>query len=181
VGGSGPVVASRLLWREALRAQVEATAAEHESARARRDGTTLRTSEAVRPTACLVGRSRGSAAIGWGDSNSTATVSSTGGQGPLGRGTCGLAERWVTALARCCLWFAGRLRTQHGPTRIPCPLGRGTPPALRSSAPRTASRTNTRCLHGRCGASTGRLERPMLAWRTVPYGPRDSRSRDHRE
>jgi hypothetical protein len=38
------------------------------------------------------------------------------GQRAVGPATCGLDERLVTALVRCCPSFARRLRTQHGPT-----------------------------------------------------------------
>jgi hypothetical protein len=55
------------------------------------------------------------AAAGWGDSNSTAPVSSVRGQGAIGLATWGFTEPPVTARARCCPRFAVRLRTQRGP------------------------------------------------------------------
>jgi hypothetical protein len=45
--------------------------------------------------------------------------------------TCGSDNRLVFAPARCCPWFTGRLRTQHGPTGLP-PLWSRT---LRRSGP----------------------------------------------
>jgi hypothetical protein len=52
----------------------------------------------------------------WGNSNSTSPVSSIRGQKAVGQVTCGFANRLVSARARCCPRFTGRLRTQHGPT-----------------------------------------------------------------
>jgi hypothetical protein len=51
----------------------------------------------------------------WGDSNSTSPISSIRGQDAIGSLTCGMPERLVTAPARCCPWFARRVRTQRGP------------------------------------------------------------------
>jgi hypothetical protein len=51
----------------------------------------------------------------WGDSNSTTPVSPAPGQGAVGGATSSFAERPVSAPARCCPPFTGRLRTQYGP------------------------------------------------------------------
>jgi hypothetical protein len=84
----------------------------------------------------------------WGDSNSTALVSSTRGQGPVGPATCWFSERLVTTPARCCPWFPPRLRTQHGPT----PGFRPRRVADASGAPvlRDRGRSAGRARQGRC-------------------------------
>jgi len=66
------------------------------------------------------------------DSNSTAAVSYARGQEPVGSTTCGFGDQSVTARARCCPWFARRLRTQRGPAVVAVPSGRGR---LRRSGP----------------------------------------------
>jgi hypothetical protein len=79
----------------------------------------------------LMAGARRAWAAGWGDSNSTSPVSPARGQTTVGRAICGFAERPVSAAARCCPWFTGRLRTQHGP-RGSRPVWSRTPPTLRS-------------------------------------------------
>ena len=67
-----------------------------------------------------------------GDSNSTSPVFSARGQRAIGIAACRFDERSVTALVHRCPWFANRLRTQHGPSGVPVPSGRGR---LRRSGP----------------------------------------------
>jgi hypothetical protein len=73
----------------------------------------------------FVGKSRRAHGSRWGDWNSTAPVSPARGQKAIGRATCGFDERPVTTPARCYPRFAFRLRTQHGPRRVPVLSGRG--------------------------------------------------------
>jgi hypothetical protein len=52
--------------------------------------------------------------------------------GTVDRATCGSVEGTVSAPARCCPRFTGRLRSRHGPSGVPVPSGRGR---LRRSGP----------------------------------------------
>jgi hypothetical protein len=101
-------------------------------------------------------------AAGWGDSNSTAPVSSSRGQKGLGAVTCGSDNRSVSAPDRCCPWFTSRLRTQHGPTGLPVPPGRGRLQALRSSA--TRDRSAGRAWQGPMQASSDQYPRNGHLW-----------------
>jgi hypothetical protein len=97
-------------------------------------------------TNCLVGkRPEASRQLGWGDSNSATAVSSSRGQEAVGQVTCGFADRLVSARARCCPRFTGRLRTQHGPTGSRSRLVADASGARSSSRPGTGSAGPDRC------------------------------------
>jgi hypothetical protein len=154
VGGSGPVVASRML--STRRRGATRTRGGHQPRSMNRLGPgvmALRCGRArpfVRPLASLEGAAGPRLGNLGGRLELHIARFPRPRSGPVGGATCGFRMHLVTAPARCCPWSTRQLRTQHRPTRgVQVPSGRGR--LRRSGPPRPG--TDRPAGHGKADAS----------------------------